>query len=362
MKQPPKPSFIKNWREIEAPAAPPNANEDFGFASELATATGINHFRVAHLRIPSGVGAYPPLAMDDLEIFAFVLEGTPELWADGWLHRLKEGQGVTFNARTGLVHSLINNSDTDARLFVFTEAFRRNSRAVHPLEPALKEQLAKSGMLWEDAPLRMLGPNDGKPGSAAGRRRNRPEFVVHWRDILGKKANRYPNSDEDQTLDARFDNSARFSRVAMRVQVLKPGRRTSWPHAERDESEFVYVVTGKVDAWNDGWITPMAEGDFIGWKNGTGITHAILNNSDEDAVIIVGGERSRFCNQYWYPFHPKYNKEIGKAYWADHPAPKLGPHDGLPDRLRERVPARLRRSPTSANEAARNLGKPKRNA
>jgi len=357
MKQPPKPFFIKNWREIETPAAPPASPEDFGFASELATAAGINHFRVAHLRIPPGTRAYPPLATDDLEIFAFVVEGTPDLWADGWLHRLKQGQGVLLTARTGLVHSLINNSDTEARIFVFTEAFRRNSRAVHPLEPALKEQLTKSGMWWEEAPLRMLGPNDGKPGAPAGRRRNVPPFVLHWRDILDKKPGRYPDSDEDQTLNARFDNAARFSRIAMRVQVLEPGRRTSWPHAERDESEFVYVVSGAVDAWNDGWITPMGEGDFIGWKNGTGITHAILNNSRDDAVIIVGGERSRFVNQYWYPFHPKYNKEIGAAYWADHPVPKLGPHDGLPDTLRERVPARLRRSAVAANEAARNLGK-----
>jgi uncharacterized cupin superfamily protein len=279
------------------------------------------------------------------------------LWADGHLHRLSEGQGVALNARTGLVHSLINNSDADARVFVFTEAFRRNSRAVHPLEPALKEQLAKSGMLWDEAPARKLGPNDGRPGSRAGRKGALPDFVTHWREILEKKPGRYPDSDEDQTLDARFDNRARFSRIAMRAQVLKPGRRTSWPHAERDESEFVYVVSGKVDAWNDGWITPMDEGDFIGWKNGTGITHAILNNSDADALIIVGGERSRFCNQYWYPFHSKYNKEIGERYWADHPVPKLGPHDGLPDALRERVPARLRRSPVSVNEAARDLGK-----
>ncbi|HEX3652490.1 MAG TPA: cupin domain-containing protein [Rhizomicrobium sp.] len=356
MKQPPKPSFIRNWREIETPAAPPGAGEDFGFASELATAAGINHFRVAHLRIPPSRRAYPPLAMDDLEIFAFVLEGTPDLWADGYLHRLNEGQGVTFNARTGLVHSLINNSDTDTRVFVFTESFRRNSRAVHPLEPHLKEQLTKSGMWWDEAPARKLGPNDGKPGSAAGRKRSVPEYVAHWGDLLTKKAGRYPKSDEDLVLNARFDNRARFSRIAMRVQVLKPGRRTSWPHAERDESEFVYVVSGNVDAWNDGWITPMSEGDFIGWRNGTGITHTIINNGDEDAVIIVGGERSRMINQYWYTFHPKYNKEIGAGYWADHPVPKLGPHDGLPDRLRVKVPARLRRSPVIANEAARNLG------
>lgn len=360
MKQPPKPSFIKNWREIEAPAAPPGSPEDFGFASELATAAGLHHFRVAHLRIPPGRRAYPPLAMDDLEIFAFVLAGEPDLWADGYLHRLGEGHGVTFKARTGLTHSLINNGQADARVFVFTEAFRRNSRAMHPLEPELKEQLAKSGMLWTEAPQHKLGPNDGKPGSPAGRKRGLPDFAAHWRDFLSKKANRYPSSDEDQTHDARFDNRARFSRIAMRVQVLKPGRRTSWPHAERDEDEFVYVVSGKVDAWNDGWITPMGEGDFIGWKNGTGITHAILNNSDEVAVVIVGGERSRLVNQYWYPFHPKYNKEVGAGYWADHPVPKLGPHDGMPDALRARVPARLGGSAVAANEAARMLGKRKK--
>jgi uncharacterized cupin superfamily protein len=356
MRPPAKPSFIKNWREIEAPAAPSGAGEDFGFASELATATGINHFRVAHLRIPAGKRAYPPLAMDDLEILAFVLEGTPDLWADGHLHSLTEGHGIAFRARTGLVHSLINNAAADARVLVMTEAFRRNSRAMHPLEPMLKEQLATSGMLWEEAPARKLGPNDGKPGSQAGRKRKLPEFVAHWRDLLNGKPGYYPKSDEMLTLESRFDNRAGFSRIAMRLQVLKPGRRTSWPHAERDESEFVYVVSGRVEAWNDGWLTAMGEGDFIGWKNGTGITHVILNNSDEDAVIVVGGERSRLVNQYWYPFHPNYNREIGSAYWADHPVPKLGPHDGLPDALRHRVPARLRRSAVGANQAARKLG------
>ncbi len=87
-----------------------------------------------------------------------------------------------------------------------------------------------------------------------------------------------------------FGRRARFSRIGVHLEVLKPGRRTSWPHAERDEEEFVYVVSGKVDAWNDGHITPMGEGDFIGWEAGTGITHVIINNSDEDAILIVGGE------------------------------------------------------------------------
>jgi uncharacterized cupin superfamily protein len=354
-----RPSFITDWRSIEAPAAPPGSPEDFGFASELSAATGINHLRAAHLRIPPGRRGYPPMAMDDLEIFTFVLEGCPDLWADGYLHRLDEGCGVAFNARTGLAHTLINNTDADVRLFVLTEAFRRNSRASHPLDPAGAENLREMNMFWADAPKRKLGPNDGKPGSTPGRKRGKPDFVVHWREILKTKANRYSGSDEDQTLDARFDNRARFSRIGMRAQLLKPGRRTSWPHAERDEDEFVYVVAGKVDAWNDGHITPMSAGDFIGWPGGTGITHVILNNSGADAVLIVGGERSRMVNKYWYTFHPKYNKEIGDGFWSDHPVHKLGPHDGLPDALRAKLPKRARRDPVSANQAARFLGKKK---
>ena len=352
-----KPDFITDWRAIEAPAAPPSSPEDFGFASELSAAVGLNHFRVAHLRIPPGRRAYPPLAMQDLEIFCFVLEGAPDLWADGYLHRLNEGDGVTFNVRTGLVHSLINNTHRDARVFVMTEPFLRSAKVSHPLDDALQESLKKSNMFWADAPKRKLGPNDGKPGSLHGRRRGKPDFVAQWRDILNRKANRYPKSDEDQTLDARFDNHARFSRIGMRAQLLKPGRRTSWPHAERDEDEFIYVVSGRVDAWNDGHVTPMGSGGFIGWRNGTGITHVIINNSAEDAVLIVGGERSRMVNKFWYTFHPKYNKEIGAGYWADHPMPKRGPHDGLPDALRERLSPKARRNAVSANEAARFLGK-----
>ncbi|HWA02542.1 MAG TPA: cupin domain-containing protein [Rhizomicrobium sp.] len=353
-----RPDFILHWRDAEAPAAPSDAHEDFGFASELSAAAGINHFRVAHLRVPPGRRAYPPLAMDDLEIFCFVLEGAPDLWADGHLHALAEGDGVALNARTGMAHSVINNTGKDVRLFVMSEAFRRNSKATHPLDPNGEENLRRMNMYWADAPKRKLGPNSGRPGDEKGRKRRRPDFVVHWRDILNRRPALYPRSDEAQGMAARFDNRARFGRIGAHVQLLKPGRRTSWPHAERDESEYTYVVSGRVDAWNDGHVTPMGEGDFIGWKNGTGVTHVIINNSSEDAVLIVGGERSRFANRYWYPFHRKYNKEIGKGYWADHPVPKLGPHDGMPDALRARVPKRLQGDPVKANEAARLLGKP----
>ena len=350
-----RPDFIRNWRELERPAAPPGATENFGHASELAEAAGLTHLRVAHLRIAPGLRAYPPLAMRDVEVFAFVLEGAPDLWIDGHLHRLEEGDGVCFHAGTGIAHSLINNTRRDVRIFAFTEAMRRNSKIVQPADAGANENLKTMGMHWADAPKRKLGPNDGKPGNMAGSRRGKPEFVIHWRDILEKKPVRYDDSDEDQTIPARFGRRARFSRIGIHLDLLKPGRRTSWPHAERDEEEFVYVVSGRVEAWNDGRITPLGEGDFIGWRAKTGITHVIINNRDEDAVLLVGGEANRMRNQFWYPFHPSQNAKVGALYWADHPKPKLGPHDGMPDALRARLPKAALRSALIANETARNL-------
>lgn len=355
-----RPSFIVNRTAVEAPAAPPQAAEDFGYASELSAAAGLNRFRVAHLRIPPGKRGYPPMAMDELEIFAFVLEGKPDLWADGYLYGLSEGDGAALYAVHGLAHTLINNSKKDVRLLVMTEAFRRNSRAVHPGDYAANENLKKMGMLWPDAPKHKLGPNDGKPGTKSGRKSSKPSYVVNWRKILGKDEGGYPNSTERHCIDAPFGRRARYTRIGIRFQILKPGRRTSFPHAERDEDEFVYVVAGKVDAWNDGEITPMTEGDFIGWRAANGIAHTIINNSKTDALLLVGGEASRMHAQVWYPLHPHRDKETGAMFWPDHPKIKLGPHDGLSDAMRVKLPKAKRRPAVVANKAALTIGKKKK--
>lgn len=346
-----RPSFIRHWSELEAAVQPPGTDEMFGYASEFALAADISHLRMAHFRIPPGMRAYPPLAARSLEIFMFVLEGRPDLWIDGRLHRLRAGDGVCLAARTGIAHSVINNSDSDVRIFVMSEAFPRAMQVVHPIDRAAAENLKNMGMHWDDAPRRKLGPNSGRPGDLTGRSARVPAFVSQWRKILEKKSARYPNSIEDQGIDAKFGKRARFSRIGVHVEVLKPGRRTSYPHAERDEDEFVYVVSGKIDCWLDGDVYPMGEGEFVGWEAGTGITHVIMNNSNDDAILLVGGEASRSAGRCWYPFHPHRKNEMGANFWADHPIPKLGPHDGLPDALRELVPAKARKSAMAANAA-----------
>lgn len=354
-----RPDIIKNWREIESTAEWrwPEAAETFGYPAFFSFYAGGSRLKVAQLRLPPGRRANLPTACRDEEEFVFVLEGRPDLWADGHLYGLEEGDGVALLSGTGIATTFINNGNSDVRLFVLGEGTRTSTRYFHPLDANANERLKQAGQLWHEAPKRKLGPNDGRPGSKAGRTRQRPDYVAHWRDILDRdKRFTYPGSKEYHGIEARFGQRAGFSRIGIHLEVLKPGRRTSWPHAERDEDEFVYVVSGSVDCWLDGTITPMWAGDFVGWEAGTGTTHVVINNSDEDAVLLVGGEASRVRAQVWYPLHPRRNKEIGERCWKDHPAVKLGPHDGVPDRLRESFPAAARRTAVAANDAARKYG------
>ena len=355
-----KPDFLVQWRDLEAPVAPPATNETFGFASELATATDLAHLRVAHIRLPPGTRTYPPIALRDDEAFFFVLDGEPDLWIDGHVHALKEGDGVALHARTGIGHSFLNNSPTTVRLFAISEGPRQSSRAFHPVDGSANDNLRVAGRYWGDAPARKLGPHDGltealrgKPMPAGARKKERPDFVSHWETIIDRDENTsYPDSMEKHGPTAYFGRRARFSRIGINLEVLPPGRRTSWPHAERDEEEFVYVVSGRLDCWTEGDTHPMTEGDFVGWASGTGIAHVVINNSDEDALLLVGSEANRQRNQFFYPLHPRRNKEIGAMLWADHPKHKFGPHDGLPDAVRAKLPASVRRDPIAANAAA----------
>jgi uncharacterized cupin superfamily protein len=364
-----RPSIIVHWREVESKSRAKADGEEFGFNAPVGARSGLSRLLVSHLRLPPGARSNIPNAARDEEQFWFVLEGTPDLFVDGNLHRLKEGEGVTLNARTGISTALLNNTKKDVRLFFMSEGPRYATQYVHglPGDARANEGLKQLGKLWEDAPKRKLGPHDGLTDVARGAKlraakAKRPSFVAHWRDRLDPKALGYKGSNEPQGLSARYGKPANFSRIGVHVELLKPGRRTSYPHSERDEEEFVFVAGGKIDCWLDGHITAMGEGDFVGWRGENGITHVIINNSDEDALLVVGGEASRSRSRVWYPYHPHRQMEIGDNYWEGHPVPKLGPHDGLPNALRAKLPKSALKNPTSANKAAIWVGKRKKKA
>ncbi|WP_348652811.1 cupin domain-containing protein [Polyangium sp. 6x1] len=164
----------------------------------------------------------------------------------------------------------------------------------------------------------------------------RPAFIKHQREIRSPDDAHYRGSDELLSIGSPLGRAVGLSRIGIHHEELPPGRRTSWPHAESDEEEFVYVIEGRPDVWLDGHLFPLEPGDAVGFPAGTGIAHTFINNTQEAARLLVVGEANKRWNRIVYPLHPARNAEVGEGHWRDAPQRELGPHDGMPDALRHR--------------------------
>jgi len=165
----------------------------------------------------------------------------------------------------------------------------------------------------------------------------RPSLIVSAHE-LPENVHVYPQSTEQMGPVRRLGKVAGLVRIGVNLQRLPPGTRSSWPHAEENEEEFVYVVEGKVDAWINGDLHPMVAGDLAAFPAGTGICHCFINNGERDVLLLVGGEATKSGSRIVYPLNPSRRADMrANDWWEDVPQHPLGPHDGLPDLLRSQM-------------------------
>lgn len=160
----------------------------------------------------------------------------------------------------------------------------------------------------------------------------RPSIIAHWSEIEEPEGPGY-GSDEIFDIDAPFSDRFALTRIGIHHVRLLPGRRTSYPHAESAEEEFVYVIFGEPDVWLDGRLHRLKPGDAVGFPAGDGLAHTFINNTGFEAHLLVVGERPKDENKIVYPLNPE-RKPLREDWWHDAPARDLGAHDGLPDELR----------------------------
>lgn len=161
----------------------------------------------------------------------------------------------------------------------------------------------------------------------------RPSYIAHWTEIEGPDEHHYAGHDELMSIGAPLGASLGLTRIGIHHERLPPGRRTSFPHAESAEEEFVYVLEGEPDVWLDGDLHRLKAGDAVGFPAGTGISHTFLNNTDAEVRLLVIGERPKPENRIVYPRNPE-RRPLRADWWDGHPERPLGSHDGLPDLLR----------------------------
>lgn len=194
----------------------------------------------------------------------------------------------------------------------------------------------------------------------------RPPFIISSSDVEETERS-YTGSKELLAAGRAIGQAAGMLRIGLHLKRVAPGRRTSWPHAESSEEEFVYVIAGAIDCWVDGNVHRMNAGDLAAFPAGTGIAHTFINNSNADALLLVGGEANKCDNKIVYPLHPERAAALRwSEYWHDAPLKLLGEHDALPDaadasartaRRPRRTPPKPRKARPQINVVVKSTGK-----
>lgn len=94
---------------------------------------------------------------------------------------------------------------------------------------------------------------------------------------------------------------------------LPPGRRTSYPHAESDEEEFIYVLEGYPEVWINGYLWKLEPGDSVGFPAGTGVCHTFLNNTEQEVRLLVVGEANKSTTEFTTRSIPAMPRRAGIA-------------------------------------------------
>ena len=152
--------------------------------------------------------------------------------------------------------------------------------------------------------------------------------ISHFKKLQQIQQSRNFANDRVRILDANFLPLTDFKRMGIHHVTVPPTCRTSLPHSESHEEEFVFVLQGKPDLWLDGWIHQLKPFDAIGFPAGTGISHSFINNSGRDVELLVIGERTKKENKCYYPLNLDRKDKMGDFWWATAPTRELGPHDG----------------------------------
>ena len=71
---------------------------------------------------------------------------------------------------------------------------------------------------------------------------------------------------------------------------VEPGDETTQHHYHEESDEFIYVLSGELSLRYGEERYQLAAGDFVGFP-AHGAAHSMINDSDMDAVYLMGGSR-----------------------------------------------------------------------
>jgi uncharacterized cupin superfamily protein/predicted GNAT family acetyltransferase len=234
------------------------------------------------------------------EEFIYVVSGHPHLFINGYIYQLEAGMFAGFPPGTGIIHNLINNTEANVELIVIGERTKLENKYLYPLNLEFKPEHQKD---WREL-----------------------DFVKNIKDLSDRGSFSYNGDIEKFTNGIRLSNHVGLKALGIWHEVLRPGFRTSWPHAHSVEEEMAIVLNGECQVWLNGELHDFKMGDAVFFRPGSNVAHTIIGNGIDDCELLVIGESKSIDDKIYYPQHEARNLECNDEgwFWEDRPSVFMG--------------------------------------
>ncbi|GHW14612.1 Hemolysin [Vibrio cholerae] len=126
--------------------------------------------------------------------------------------------------------------------------------------------------------------------------------IKHWSELQEKEPRFYSGSQEPLSIGCALGHYFGFARIGIHHEIVEPGHRTSCPHAEKTEDEFVHVLEGTPDVWLDGVLYRLQPGDSVGFKAGDGLAHTLSTIPTRSSAYCVSETPNEKITAFTTPF------------------------------------------------------------
>lgn len=308
--------------------------------ADFSRVLGTDKIAVHWVKLPPNQRSSTPHAESLEEEFVYIVSGRPHVWINGYIYQLEPNMAVGFPAGTGIAHTFINNTQDDVEMIVLGERSKKENKYIYPINPELFEE--HKNAWWTDCPKQEIGPHQAKPGYINHQKDWRElAFIKSIHELERKKGFSYPGDNETFSQGVRLTDHLGMKAVGVWHEVMKSGKRSSWPHAHKLEEELAVLIKGKAKVWLNGFVHDMRPGDCVYFKPGTNIAHVLMNESDADIEFLGIGQADDAGpeERIVYTFHENRNQNCkDKSWlWESPPSATLGENLGLPHANATRV-------------------------
>jgi uncharacterized cupin superfamily protein len=114
-------------------------------------------------------------------------------------------------------------------------------------------------------------------------------------DVVESNYTSYPEpfrAENQKRWNRRIGDHAGMRSFGVNLSRIVPGGQSSHRHAHSKQDEFVYVLEGEVVLQTNSGTQTLTTGMCAGFPAGTGDAHRFVNETSQDAVLLVIGDRT----------------------------------------------------------------------